>query len=325
MARLLPQDTRGILRARAGLERFQVERIAPPPPLAPFVEFFWVLRWDLRGRPPHRQRVLTRPNVHMTFTSCLPERAESGAPSEWWRAGTGGRWTRARIVGVVRDEFVEEIAGDGRVVGAGFRPGGFRPFAGGPVSALTGRFLGVDEVFGAAGLALADEVFATDGAGDAVERLAAFLAELRPGADPSIERAAEIVERIAALPGLVRVDELAADVGLSARGLQRLFHEYVGIGPKWVIRRYRMLEAAGRAEAGAPVDWAGLAAELGYTDQAHFTRDFTAAVGTPPARYARETGTDAADGAIGAGGAGTGGGAGRVRGASGGGPGKIDV
>ncbi|MGH3243290.1 MAG: helix-turn-helix domain-containing protein, partial [Spirillospora sp.] len=75
------------------------------------------------------------------------------------------------------------------------------------------------------------------------------------------------------------------------RGLQRLFHEYVGIGPKWVIRRYRMLEAAGRAEAGARVGWADLAAELGYTDQAHFTRDFTAAVGTPPARYAREAST----------------------------------
>ncbi|TDB84951.1 AraC family transcriptional regulator [Actinomadura sp. KC216] len=273
MARLLPRDTRGILRARTGLERFQVERIAPPDPLAPFVEFFWVLHWDLRGRAPHRQKVLTRPNVHMTFTN-------------YWT----GRKTRGRIVGVVRDEFVEEIAGDGRVVGVGFRPGGFRPFAGGPVSALTGRMVGVDEVFGAAGRALAGEVFAADGADDAVARLAAFLTGLRPEDDPSIGRAAEIVERIAALPALVRVDELAADVGLSPRGLQRLFHEYVGIGPKWVIRRYRMLEAAGRAEEGAPVDWAGLAAELGYTDQAHFTRDFTAAVGTPPARYAREAG-----------------------------------
>ncbi|MFI0483650.1 helix-turn-helix domain-containing protein [Actinomadura sp. 9N215] len=314
MARLLPQDTRGILRARTGLERFQVERIAPPAPLVPFVEFLWVLHWDLRGRPPHRQKLLTRPNVHMTFTSYF----------------TGTR-TRARIVGVVRDEFVEEIGDDGRVVGVGFRPGGFRPFAGGPVSALTGRFAGVDEVFGAAGLALADEIFATDGAEDAVALLAEFLAGLRPGADPSIERAAEIVERIAALPGLVRVDELAADVGLSVRGLQRLFHEYVGIGPKRVIRRYRMLEAAGRAEAGTPVDWAGLAAELGYTDQAHFTRDFTTAVGTPPARYARETGAcashgaDSADSAGALGGASGEGDAGGAGGTSGGGAGKIDV
>jgi hypothetical protein len=55
MERALPDGTRGILRARAGLERFRVEKTAPGPALAPFVENFWVLRWDLRGRPPHRQ------------------------------------------------------------------------------------------------------------------------------------------------------------------------------------------------------------------------------------------------------------------------------
>jgi AraC-like DNA-binding protein len=273
MERALPDGTRGILRARAGLERFRVEKTAPGPALAPFVENFWVLRWDLRGRPPHRQQVLTRPSVHMTFTSYL----------------TGGA-TRARIVGVVRDDFAEEIYDEGRVVGVAFRPGGFRPFTDAPVSALTGRFAGVDEVFGAAGLALAEEVFATADAGEALGRLEAFLTGAAPEPDPSAERAAAVVARIAARPGLVRVDELAADVGLGARSLQRLFHEYVGIGPKWVIRRFRMQEAAERAASGDGVDWARLAAELGYADQAHFTRDFTAAVGTPPARYAREAG-----------------------------------
>lgn len=273
MERSLPGGTRGILRARAGLERFRVERIAPAPALAPFVEHFWVLRWDLRGRPPHRQQVLTRPSVHMSFTSRL----------------TGGT-TRARIVGVVRDDFVEEIHDEGRVVGAAFRPGGFRPFMDAPVSTLTGRFAGVDEVFGSAGLALADEVFASARAEEAVGRVESFLAVLAPdGPDPSAERAAAIVERIASRPGLVRVGELAAESGLSTRGLQRLFHEYVGIGPKWVIRRFRMQEAAERAASGGAAGWAALAAELGYADQAHFTRDFTAAVGTPPARYARET------------------------------------
>ena len=276
MERSLPGGTRGILHARTGLERFRIERLEPPAVLAPFVANFWVLRWDLRGRPPHRQRVLTRPSVHMTFTSYLT-------------TGT----TRARIAGVVRDDFVEEIHGEGRVVGAAFRPGGFRPFMDAPVSALTGRFPGVDEVFGDEGLTLAGEVFATADAHEAIGRLAAFLTGRDPEPDPSAVKAAAVVERIASWPGLVRVDELAADVGLSARSLQRLFHEYVGIGPKWVIRRFRMQEAAERAASGTGVDWAQLAAELGYADQAHFTRDFTAAVGTSPGRYAREAEQDA--------------------------------
>ncbi|MEV0667564.1 helix-turn-helix domain-containing protein [Actinomadura luteofluorescens] len=276
MDRSLPGGTRGILHARTGLVRFRIERLEPPAALAPFVANFWVLRWDLRGRPPHRQQVLTRPSVHMTFTSYLT-------------AGT----TRARIAGVVRDDFVEEIHGEGRVVGAAFRPGGFRPFMDAPVSTLTGRFPGVDEVFGQEGLTLAEEVFAIADAHEAIGRLATFLTGLAPEPDPSAAKAAAIVERIASWPGLVRVDELAADAGLSVRGLQRLFHEYVGIGPKWVIRRFRMQEAAERAASGTGVDWADLAAELGYADQAHFTRDFTAAVGTSPGRYAREAGGNA--------------------------------
>ena len=59
------------------------------------------------------------------------------------------------------------------------------------------------------------------------------------------------------------------------------------MGPKWVIRRYRMHEAAARVADGEEVDWAGLAGALGYADQAHFTRDFTATIGMSPARYAR--------------------------------------
>jgi transcriptional regulator GlxA family with amidase domain len=41
---------------------------------------------------------------------------------------------------------------------------------------------------------------------------------------------------------VTRVERLAGELGLSMRGLQRLFAEYVGIGPKWVIRRYRLHE-----------------------------------------------------------------------------------
>jgi hypothetical protein len=49
----------------------------------------------------------------------------------------------------------------------------------------------------------------------------------------------------------------------------------------------RLHEAAARAAAGTAVDWVRLAAELGYSDQAHFTRDFTATIGVPPATYAK--------------------------------------
>ena len=47
------------------------------------------------------------------------------------------------------------------------------------------------------------------------------------------------------------------------------------------------LDAAAAAHSGEPVDWSTLAADLGFTDQAHLTRAFTSVVGTPPATYQR--------------------------------------
>jgi AraC-like DNA-binding protein len=83
------------------------------------------------------------------------------------------------------------------------------------------------------------------------------------------------------------VDRLAAQLGVSVRRLQRVFGEYVGVSPKWVIQRYRLLDAVRRVAAGGDVDWADLALELGFADQAHFIRAFKKLVGRPPADYAR--------------------------------------
>jgi transcriptional regulator GlxA family with amidase domain len=78
-----------------------------------------------------------------------------------------------------------------------------------------------------------------------------------------------------------RVEDLAARAGVSVRTLQRLFSQYAGVSPTWVLRRYRLLEAAelvrhGDAGLQAAGGWAGLAAELGYSDQPHLSRDFKA-------------------------------------------------
>jgi AraC-like DNA-binding protein len=99
---------------------------------------------------------------------------------------------------------------------------------------------------------------------------------------------AELAELITRDQSLCRVAQLAEVSGLTERRLQRMFADYVGVSPKWVMRRARLHEAALRAEAGgsAAVNWAALAAELGYSDQAHLTRDFTATIGVPPTRYA---------------------------------------
>lgn len=109
----------------------------------------------------------------------------------------------------------------------------------------------------------------------------------RSDPDPQARLATELAALARTDRSLLRVDALARAGGLSVRSLQRLFSAYVGVGPKWVILRHRIHEALQRAGTDPEPDRAELAADLGYSDQAHLVRDFTATVGVPPTAFAQ--------------------------------------
>lgn len=176
--------------------------------------------------------------------------------------------------GVSTGHQIKVLRGVNRVFGVAFRPACFRPFLRAPVSTITNRSIDASGVFHDD---LPDPDVAT------VER---FLRARLPERDAKAEWAASIVAKIAANLEISRVDALAHDLGTSVRGLQRLFAEHVGIGPKWVIRRYRLHEVTERLARGVSIDWAALAAELEYADQAHFVRDFKEMFGESPTWYA---------------------------------------
>ncbi|GAB3913067.1 helix-turn-helix domain-containing protein [Kibdelosporangium lantanae] len=227
----------------------RVAYAAPAPDLAMWVARFWTVEWSYER--PYRQLVVPYPNVHLSCANGV-----------------------AVVSGVSSGHGVKELAGVGRVFGVAFRPGCFRPFLGRSVSLVTDRELPMADVF--------------DGAPDEweVPAVEAFLRRNAPEPDPRAELAAAVVERITASPEIMRVDTLAERFDMTVRQLQRLFAENVGVGPKWVIRRYRLREVTERMAQGSATDWAGLAADLGYADQAHFTRDFTAMFGESPTTYA---------------------------------------
>ncbi|HEX2316821.1 MAG TPA: helix-turn-helix domain-containing protein [Thermomonospora sp.] len=243
----------------------EVERRAPGPAVARFVEFYWHVRWDTAE--PYETKVLSHPNVHLVF--------EEPAPL---------------VYGVDRNLFVRRLEGRGQVLGVKFRPGGFRPFLGGPVSDLADRRIPAADVFGPAVEEVNRAVLAGSDTTVMAERAETFLLGRLPDPDPVAEQVAAMVGSITADPALFRVDQAAGALHVSVRTLQRLFAEYVGASPKWVLRRARLHEVAARADQGTRIDWAALADDLGYFDQSHLIRDFTAAVGASPAGYARGPG-----------------------------------
>jgi AraC-like DNA-binding protein len=171
------------------------------------------------------------------------------------------------------------------VLGAAFHPGGFRPLLRRSVGAISesvqpaARLLGVDD------LPVAARILGGHDSAEMVGALEEYLTAVGPEPDPTGRRVTELVAETERRTEITRAEKLAAEAGMSLRSLQRLFAEYVGIGPKWVIQRFRILDAIAAAHAGEVPDWAGLARELGFSDQAHLTRVFTQVVGAPPASY----------------------------------------
>jgi AraC-like DNA-binding protein len=256
-----------ILHPTESRRRIQVGHSAPGPDLAPYVDYFWWVRWN--ADPAHEQKVLPAPVVHL---------------SAEWHEGQ----PRLMVVGVQRSTFVRTLVGRGHVVAAAFRPAGFRPFLGSSVGALSDREVPAAEVLAHDDRAVAAELLDPGGTDETmVAVLSAWLLATGPEPDPLAEELAELVEGIEHDRSIVRAEQVASLAGTSLRTLQRQFSAYVGIGPKWVVQRFRLLDVAAAANSGEPVDWAGLAADLGFADQSHLTRAFTAVVGQPPASYAR--------------------------------------
>ncbi len=265
MAERIEWTPRGVVDGAAMKQEAPAGRFRPCAELAPFVEHFWSVSWDLRGQAPLTRETLPHPSVHLVL--------EAG------RSGLAGPSTA---------RFARTLEGKGRALGIKFLPGGFRPFWRGPVSEIADRVLGLGEAFGRDGLELEAAVLACgDDEDAAVAKAEAFLLLRLPPADAPSRLARRIAARIQAEPSLLRVETVAEEAGLSVRALQRLFSEQIGVSPKWVIRRYRLHEAMARLESGAACDLAGLALDLGYADQAHFNRDFKAVLGRTPGGYAK--------------------------------------
>lgn len=263
----------GVLRPHRAGDRYELRRYAPSPDLACLIERHWVSTWDLRGLPPYEIELLPHPAVNLVF---------GAGPASF--AGPGSSIFRF------------PLQGKASVFGVKLRPGAGEPYLRAPLVTLVDREVPLGRVLGGDVDALDRAICATE---DDEERVALVEAHLRAHpavadatTDAQIELVGQIVRALLTGDRTARVESVAADFGLTTRTMQRLFRRFIGVAPKQVLLRYRIHEAADRIAAEAITDWARLAAEMGYADQPHFVRDFSATIGRTPTDYARQCAAD---------------------------------
>lgn len=242
---------------------FHHERLVPRPELAPYVAHFWHVSWDL----PDAAEVETLPHpcVHLVFS-----RSDDA--------------TSAEVVGVSRRRFTQTLAGRGWVFGIKFRPATFRGLYDVPAITLTDRTFAFEGLLPAAA-SLTTEVLAATALVDRIAVAEAWLLTELRRLDVTASVLRDLVELAASDTSLLRSEDLAKRGGFDSRSLQRHFRDFVGVSPKWVICRYRLHEAAQRMMDAPGQRLSRLASDLGYADQAHFTRDFKATLGCTPRQF----------------------------------------
>lgn len=269
----------GILWPAAGTDVYDVSREeSVPDPVSLVVHHLWSVRWRRPEPSSFRAAVLSHPVLQLTF-----EDAEGGRLH-------GQPVPAALVHGLVTRVFTVDLPVAGRVTGVAFHPGGLAALLDRDVRDLTDRVVPAREVLGPRVDELAEVVLTEP---DEQVRRATVLSALAEVLEPELERVAgdtsyrvvrEAVELMRAREHLT-LAPVAELVHVSVRTLQRLFARYVGASPLWVLRRYRLQDAATAIDAGEGQDLADLAVSLGFADQAHLSRAFRAVVGVPPSVY----------------------------------------
>jgi AraC-like DNA-binding protein len=253
---------RGILRQSLPAGKLRHARRCPSPEVALWIAHYWIIHWDLRGHKRQVVESLPHPNIHLIFEK-----------------------DTAVVSGVHTCKFSRVLEGKGQVFGVKFQPGGFRPFLDYPVSKLADRIVPATRIFGKNLGALQEIVLSGRDEDEKVRATNDFFRTRLPKPDSMIQLARDLVEKILREPEIKTVDDLANSAVVGKRRLQRIFNEYVGVPPKWVIRRYRLHELIEKINSGGQLEWAQVAADLGYFDQAHLINDFKSIVDYSPAQY----------------------------------------
>lgn len=252
----------------------------PRPALRPFVKTLWAAD---ASRPParaatERERVLPTGDMHIALRlSEHPLRLFADLAD-----ATGHAVGHAVLGGARATYYLRDISTAARSVGAVLRPGAAAILFGDSAGAFAGRHTLLDDLWGRAAVRAREQLLEAGSPQRQLDVLEAILAARLPdvrGLHPAV---AQALERFLTTAD---VGEAVKQSGYSHRRFIALFRQAVGLTPKRYCRLLRFQRAIDRVQAVPAVPWAGLALDAGYSDQAHFNREFREFAGVTPEEY----------------------------------------
>lgn len=206
-----------------------------------------------------------------------------------WRTSARPRRSRGRgfVVGVVHEPVPVSFGPGVHLFGVAFAVGRPWPFLSVPAIELAGRIVSLTDLWGDEARPIESHLRSLASFEERATWAHRTLSHYTPDEPLGDSDLQEIIARVQATSGAVRVDALAAAAGLTRQRFARWFASRVGMGPKHFIRLSRVQALLSHVLDGPIDNWTDVAARFGYYDQAHMIGEFTWFTGMPPERFLR--------------------------------------
>jgi AraC-like DNA-binding protein len=256
----------------------------PGPPLSQFVNLLWL--YEGYTQPHAKERILPTGEMQIVINlledrSWVYDRDDTGRCQTFTGSLLSGAHSQYQVIGTAQQA---------SVMGVYFRPGGAFPFLRSPAGELRNTTVSLDTLWGQAAIDLRNQLLETathQSRFEVLER--ALLAELARGFDQhDLDQHGLVgfaLRRFMDTPHMTTIASVSEQIGLSPKRFIQVFRDETGFTPKVFCRIRRFHRALDRMEGRKNVEWANVALDCGYFDQAHFIHDFRAFSGINPSSY----------------------------------------
>jgi AraC-like DNA-binding protein len=254
-------------------------RRLPTPTLRPFIKFLWAS--DEKETPKaiekNRERLLPTGSMHLIFRLTESPIRIFDSIEDY----VGHNFRFGVVAGMRSGFYVKDIPGPVRTVGALLEPGVAKLLFGVSAEELTNRHTSIEDLWGRSSIELWEQMQDVSELRRQLDLFELFLAQRLPqvyGIHPAI------VHALSRFSAIDNVGQIVEETGYSHRRFIEIFRRTVGLPPRLyyrVIRFQRALKMAGEVHP----NWINIALELGYSDQAHFNREFREFAGVSPSEY----------------------------------------
>jgi AraC-like DNA-binding protein len=256
----------------------------PRRPLDAAIQSVWV--YSAPPGPFALERILPTGRAQL-IVNLTEDRLRAYATDPPYRCTTGPGTV---LAGVSSRHAVIDTAETEHVAGVTFAPGGLSYLFNIPAYETRDVDVSLEDLWGRAQtMMLRERLLESRTPAAALDVLEdVLLQQWRPESlHKSVVYALDVFHRV---PHLARIDAVSRTVGLSPKRFIERFTREVGVTPKRFCRLRRFQRVTTRIHEGQTVDWAQLAIECGYADQAHFNHEFREFSGLTPRRYLAQRG-----------------------------------